>query len=116
MAECVTEPALREAWARIAADELSHAALGWQTLIWGLPRAPGLTDGRVRATVLSSLADIFTRLGDDLSDDPIVLGRLRAHGMLPASERRALFLEAAEVLIGPCVEAILGTAGDCPAA
>lgn len=116
MAECVAEPALREAWALIAADELRHAALGWQTLAWGLPRAPGLTAGAVRATVLGALAEILGPPGDDLSDDPVVLARLRAHGMLAASERRALFLDAAEVLIGPCVEAILGIAGDCPAA
>jgi hypothetical protein len=116
MAECVTEPALREAWGLIAADELRPAALGWQTLAWGLTRTPALTADRVRATVLSALSDIFARLGDDLSDDPAALARLRAHGMLPASERRALFLDAAECLIGPCVEAIVCPAGDCPTA
>jgi hypothetical protein len=116
MAECTTEPALREAWTLIAADELRHAALGWQTLAWGLPRAPAMTAGRVRAAALAALADVFARLGDDLSDDPVVLARLRAHGLLPASARRALFLEAAEVLIGPCVEAILSAVGDSPTA
>lgn len=116
MAECVAEPALREAWALIAADELRHAALGWQTLSWGLPRAPGLTAGAVRATVLAALAESLGPPSDDLSDDPVVVARLRAHGMLAATERRALFLDAAELLIGPCVEAILGTAGACPAA
>jgi hypothetical protein len=103
LAECV-EPALRETFTVIAADELRHAALGWNTLRWALRRPDAPTAAQVRAVFATSAAALI----DGLATGPGPgTPDLRRFGLLDVVERRRLFECALDVVVAPCLEALL---------
>lgn len=113
LAERSDEPVVRAALERIARDELHHAALGWDTVRWGLALERDLSPDEVRSIVLSAVADVVTAADDaDIEDTPA----LARYGLVPVEERRAVYLAAAEHVIAPCCDALLHTPTHCPGA
>jgi hypothetical protein len=84
--ESARDPAVRDAWATIARDESSHAALAWDILAWCLEQGePGL--GRqLRKAIHTAPAPVAGRkAGPDLE------AALEGHGWLPAAVTQDLF-------------------------
>jgi hypothetical protein len=101
----VTDPALREAYARIARDESRHAELGWRCLAWMLNRSPELRSTAERA---------FSRAMESISAAPLVASDVVApeHGLLSSASLADLRARAAEEIVGPCRRALLSPAAD----
>lgn len=99
----VTDPALREAYARIARDESRHAELGWRCLAWMLNRSPELRSTAERA---------FSRAMESISAAPLVASDVVApeHGLLSSASLADLRARAAEEIVGPCRRALLSPA------
>jgi hypothetical protein len=102
LAEACTDEWLAASLRAIAADEARHAALAWRFVQWALAREPGLA-ARVTAVFDRGLtgeveAELFTARERE---------QLRAHGCLPADERRQLEREGLRELVWPCVETLL---------
>lgn len=60
-AEAATDPVIRDAYARIAADEERHAALAFRFLRWALERDPRTVAPRLAEAVQSAPADAAAR-------------------------------------------------------
>ena len=97
------EPALRETFAVIAADELRHAGLGWRTLRWALeqPAAPSMAE----------VVDLFALAMNEMaeraaSDDREASPMARRLGCLSGAERCQVFATAMDQVVRPCVAAL----------
>jgi hypothetical protein len=99
-----TEPAVRQALEIIAADELRHAELGWQTLRWALE----LADGSTRARLLVRLRAAVEAAARERPPAMLDPDRqwLRAHGVLDSADRRAAHTEALAQVLRPCTAAL----------
>jgi hypothetical protein len=95
------DPKLAAALQAIADDELRHATLAWRFVRWALAHAPGLAPAVV--AVFDSLTP-SEPAPDPASDDEREL--LRAHGCLPADERRLVHNDALHGLLRPCASAL----------
>lgn len=99
------DPALAAALARVAAQELEHAALAWRLVAWALPRASASLPRRV-ATTLHDAARHAPRtpaLAPEVPD-----ATWRAHGILPPSEHAAVTQHALRELVDPLARTLLG--------
>lgn len=97
-AQAVRDPAMAAALARVAEQELEHAALAWRFLAWALPRAGEPLRGRIDA-MLRAPARFAPRglaLSDSLSDPEWL-----AHGILPAARHAAATEQALRELVVP---------------
>jgi hypothetical protein len=101
--EGATDPAVRAALSRIAADEAEHAALAWRTVAWAIA-----TGG---AAVRDAVARVFAAPNLALDDAPIdasiSTATLRAHGRLSADARRTIAARALRDVIAPSARALL---------
>jgi hypothetical protein len=97
------DPELAASLRSIADDEARHAALAWRFVRWALDQQPGLAPAV--AAVFDSLivpapaTERFAAHEREL---------LRAHGCLPATDRRRVQLEGLRELLRPCAAALLG--------
>jgi hypothetical protein len=98
------EPSVRATLETLAADELRHAALGWQTLRWAL----GLADLPTRARLLARLDSAIATAEHNRPPATIDGERiqLRAHGVLDPADRRAAHEEALAQVLRPCAAAL----------
>jgi hypothetical protein len=103
VAEAVADPVLREVHARIAEEELRHAALGWRALQWALSQA----DAETRRFV----AEVFERATAAATRAPEPREHVaREHGLLSAEEIGALRRRAIRDVVLPCARALVGAA------
>jgi hypothetical protein len=100
-----TDPAVRAALARIAADEARHAELAWRTVAWCV-RTSGT---EVRAAVQQALAEALAKHLRAEGAAPVTT-RLEAHGLLDAATRAEVVASAMEDVVGPAARALLGRA------
>ena len=104
LAEAVVDPALRGVLARIAEEELRHAALAWRALQWGLAQA----DAGVRRRV----AEVFERTIAAAERAPEPREQVaREHGLLSAREIGALRRQALREVVLPCARALVAMGG-----
>jgi hypothetical protein len=101
LAEGVSDPSLRTAHARIAADEQRHAELSWRSLAWLLRRA-----GEADAAWASRCFDeAIAAAGID--PEPRAQAASE-HGMPAAAALGALRRQAIREVVAPCAAALLG--------
>ncbi len=111
LANRTDDEVIAAAFRAIAADEIRHAALGWETIRWGLTVEREMRPDEVRAIVLAAVADVVTAAdATDVEDDP----QLARFGLVPAEARRAVYLAAAEYVVAPCCDAVLRAPTHCP--
>jgi len=99
-AACV-DPAAREVLVRIAAEEESHAALAWSTLVWLCQ----LGGDPVCEALRSAAAALTTPPGVAL-DDPHSAA-LAALGIASAATEAAVHRDVLREVVGPCLDALL---------
>ncbi|MFT3770335.1 MAG: ferritin-like domain-containing protein [Minicystis sp.] len=97
------DPAVRAALDEIARDEAEHAALAFRFVAWALKQG----DARVRGAVEAAFGEALRAAPMQLPDGEGDAGVLRAHGQLPAGERRALAARCLDEVVGPCARALL---------
>ncbi|MFZ6179125.1 hypothetical protein [Nannocystis pusilla] len=98
------EPAVREALAQIAADELRHAELAWRFVAWALERGGPEVHAACAAALARAEANVGRSPGhveEDMSE------RMLAHGRLGAAGRAAVARRAMVAVIGPAGRALL---------
>ena len=110
------DPELARVLARIAADELRHAQLGWRALAWMLEQAEAAGDREVRGFALRTLAEAIAAVGTAAPAS----GRgpeLREHGVLDDALRAAVRRAGCEAVLLPCAAALgSGARADRPLA
>ncbi|MCA9655599.1 MAG: ferritin-like domain-containing protein [Myxococcales bacterium] len=99
-----TEPAVRQTLEVIAADELRHAQLGWQTLRWALEVAAAPVRARLLERLERALADAERALPVAMVDHDRAL--LRPHGVLDPDDRRRALADAITTVLRPCAAAL----------
>ncbi len=97
--ERATDPAVRAALSKIAAEEAEHALLAWRTLAWLLENG----DAELRAAV----SNVFREMASHVGLGPNAAHEqnstvMQAHGYLPLEERRALAGAALADVVSPC--------------
>lgn len=105
LADACVDPKLAAKLRAIADDEARHAALAWRFVQWALVREPGLAS-RVLAVFDASVEVECDGEPLDVHEREL----LRAHGCLPADERRSLELEGLRELVRPCAAALTARA------
>jgi hypothetical protein len=118
LADACEDPELAASLRAIADDEARHAALAWQFVQWALAREPSLAI-RVAALFESTVGREARPEPLDAHERKLRLGRaralgggeaqgqlLRAHGCLPADERRSLERAGLRELVQPCAAAL----------
>jgi hypothetical protein len=103
-AEVATDPAVKQALARIARDELSHAELAFKFLRWALKLAPTDVRHELACEAAQQLADFESnaRHGERTSSDD----RLAAHGLISDDALRAVHLAAVRDVTRPLLAAL----------
>jgi hypothetical protein len=105
-----TDPEVRAALERIAADEARHAELAWRFLRWAVLEGGAPVERAVVSAVERALEATWkTELR---SYDGIDLDAFHAHGRLTCLEARAAAERAAREVVGPCLA--LALAGEAP--
>jgi hypothetical protein len=104
-AEQARDPVVKAALARIAEEEAEHAALAWRALAWMLATGGGEVRRAVEKVFAEAEAHVSLGATTALAGDEEAM---RAHGVLPVEERRALAREALGKVVGPAVRALLG--------
>jgi hypothetical protein len=103
-ARSARDPALAAALARVAEQELGHAALAWRFLAWALPRASASLRRRVEATLDEPAR--HAPAGPLLAAE-VPAAEWLAHGILPPSEHAAATQQALRELVAPLARAVL---------
>ena len=93
---------VRRALVTIARDEVQHSQLGWAVVTWAAGRRSLGFLGGALPTMLEPGAGPLFRPAPPEADDE----RLRAHGVLPMSAKRTVFLEALEEVLLPGFERV----------
>ncbi len=111
--ESAADPAARSVLATIAEDEAEHAALAWRFVAWAL----GAASGPARVAIAAAVREAFDEAlacplepagkAPDVPDRASGSSRLRHHGRLSASERRAALAEGLHGVVRPCARALL---------
>jgi hypothetical protein len=96
-AEAAEDPALHSLLARIAADELRHAELGWRFVAWALPRIHAPDRDHLRRTLDTAIHHASTLVGDP---DPA----LHRHGVLDGPTRHRTRTAALRGVVRPIAE------------
>jgi len=103
-AESAREPAMARALARVAEQELEHAALAWAFLAWVLPRASDALRERIEATLHDAAR--FAPRGPGLAAD-VASDEWLAHGILPADVHAAATRHALRELVAPVARSLM---------
>jgi hypothetical protein len=102
------DPALRRVLATIAADEQRHAELGWRTVQWALARMSDDARARMHAEFAAAIEGAEATV-ERLSQEP-ASPELRAHGVVDAPLRAALWAGGLRELVRPTVDALRAAA------
>jgi hypothetical protein len=106
-AELARSEAVRATLARIADDEARHAALSWRFAAWAIARG-GDEARAVAAQAFAVAVASIERSGGGAAEAPDAVWN--AHGLLTASDLRAVFVSCRSDVLAPCAEALLGGA------
>jgi hypothetical protein len=101
-----TDPAVRAALSRIAADEARHAELAWRTVAWAVSRG----GAEVRAAVRRALLGVLGRVpAQAASERPAGERRavMEAHGCLDGAAVAEAVAAAMTEVVAPAVRALL---------
>lgn len=105
--ESASDPAVVAALARIAEDELRHAALAWKFLAWALDRG-GPSLHAAFATTIAGLAVADTNASPPAADDEEPRATaMRAHGRLSRAERLVERHASLRTIVLPLSRALL---------
>lgn len=96
------DPELAALLRAISDDEARHASLAWRFVQWALGRDPGL-----RAKVAELFANLRPREFEPGPLDHEARRLLRAHGCLPAEQRRRIERDGVLELLRPCATRLL---------
>ena len=102
-------PELAPTLAKIAEDELRHAALAWRFVRWALQRADPGQRRRIEAALLAAIDDERASLRP-VAPDPHAAA-LRRHGVLPLADRIATRTAALREVVLPCARGLLACEG-----
>lgn len=106
--DSASDPAVVRALTIIAEQEQQHAALAWRALRWMLDRG----DPAVHAAVARVFANPEAHVGiGPVPASNGALEALRAHGCLPANERRSLAADTLARIVAPAGRALLSATG-----
>lgn len=100
------DPAMALALARVAEQELEHAALAWAFLAWALPQADDSLRRRIEATLHD--ADRFAPRGPTLAAT-VGSGEWLAHGILPSDEHASATRHAVRELVAPVARSLMNS-------
>lgn len=103
VAQSARDPAMAAALARVAEQELEHAALAWRFLAWALPRASDSLQRRIDATFRTAAR--FVPRGPTLAST-VAADHWRAHGILPARDHAAATAQALRELVAPLARSL----------
>jgi hypothetical protein len=95
---------LRQVLARIADDEQRHAELGWRFVQWALSQLD--TAGRARATEAFTSAIAGAELEAARLADEVGAPELRAHGVIDAPLRAAVWRDGLRAIVAPSLRAL----------
>lgn len=98
------DPAMARALARVAEQELEHAALAWSFLAWVLPRASDSLRHRIENTLHDAAR--FAPRGPALAPT-VGADEWLAHGILPADEHAAATRHALRELVAPAARSLM---------
>jgi hypothetical protein len=101
-----TDPEVRAALERIAADEARHAELAWRTVAWAL-QAGG---SPVRAAVARAFVEALAGLAGGVEAAGGGGSGLESHGRLDAATAARVATSALVEVVGPAAKALLGGA------
>lgn len=107
------DPAMARALARVAEQELEHAALAWAFLAWVLPRASSSLRRRIEATL--EAAARFAPRGPSLAPT-VGSDEWLAHGILPADVHAEATRHALRELVAPLARSLVNTVPTRPRA
>ena len=102
-AQQAVDPAVRGVWLQISGDEQRHAELGWRVVQWVLAAAPEL-GALARDTFAAAIREARRGAAREAAA-PAEL-ELRAHGIVDAPLRAAVWRRGLAELIGPCAAAL----------
>ncbi|MFY0540528.1 ferritin-like domain-containing protein [Nannocystis pusilla] len=100
-----SDPAVRSALTTIAEEESRHAELAFKVVAWAIARGGPAVHQRVAIAAAEALADAQRAATRDREDTSPTM---RAHGRLPAAEIAAERLRAAETVVAPALQQLLG--------
>jgi hypothetical protein len=97
-----TDPAVRAALARIAADEARHAELAWKTVAWAVRTGGSEVGAAVERVLVAAMA------GGSLAEvGGAGSARLEAHGLLDGATRARVVAAALTDVVRPAARALL---------
>lgn len=103
--DSATDPIVKAALSRIAAEEKEHVLLGWRYLRWALTSGDRALRDAVGAVFGQAERHVglgaVTELAGAVSD-------MKAHGYLPVGDRRDVALRAVREVVLPAARALLG--------
>jgi hypothetical protein len=107
-----TDPAVRRALARIAADEARHAELAWRFVAWAIAKG----GEHVRRMAIEAIEGAIakTRANPVRTYPGVDEDAWRAHGRLACADARAASERAIEEVLTPCVERLRGRESAAP--
>ncbi|HET9952975.1 MAG TPA: ferritin-like domain-containing protein [Polyangiaceae bacterium] len=106
------DPAVRCVLHAVTEEETQHAELAWLFVQWALPQLGTSFAGKLRQSLLDAQrAALAALLAEPETEGDATL---RAHGILPEYQRRALRVRLLNEVISPCAESLLGKAPLAP--
>jgi hypothetical protein len=101
--DAATSSFVRQALARVARDEASHASLAFRFVSWAI----GVGGAPARDAARRSFAHAIARCRSETWPEGVSDLALRAHGKLPPAERGALRLKVLETVLVPAANELL---------
>lgn len=112
-ASSARDPAMAASLARVAEQELEHAALAWAFLAWALPRASEALRALIAATFHA--AERHVPRGPTLAGT-VGSSEWLAHGILPGEEHAAAARHALRELVAPIARSLVNPVPAAPRA
>jgi hypothetical protein len=106
--EAATDPEVRQALTRIAADEARHAELSWKIVRWAIAQGGERVLRATAAAFERALAELEAAPPEAMCATAAAdVANWHAHGRLQASERCAVIRSALSEVIRPCARVLL---------
>jgi hypothetical protein len=106
-AATATDPAVKQAFTRIARDEQRHAELAFRFLKWALAQAPAQARSELAREAERRLHELERATHPSAEPDEPYQAELSAHGCLPARTLQVIRRHAARAVVAP----LLGSLG-----
>lgn len=102
-----SDPAVRRALLKIAADEGRHAALGWRTLAWLMETMDAAARAGLIQELDEALAALERGLAAELATAACEDGALAGHGLMSAAARAAALQIGVKAVLAPAAAALV---------